>query len=57
MTLELPETARACKRFGGHEPNAAQVTTETAVALRCTSGPTVNDAASHARHRVRTKQT
>ena len=57
MTLVHPERSRACKRFGGHEPNAAQVTTETAVALRCTSWPTVSDAPSQARQRVRTKQT
>ena len=57
MTLELPELSRACKRFGGHGPNAAQVTTKIAVALRWTSGPTVNDVPSHARHRVLTTKT
>ena len=57
MTLVHPELSRACKRFGGHDPNAAQVTGKTAVALRWTSGPTVNDVPSHARHRVLTTKT
>ena len=56
MTLVLPERSRACKRFGGHEPNAAQVTTKIAVDSRRSSGPTVSDS-SQARQCVQTKQT
>ena len=57
MTLELPETVRACKRFPSHEPDIAQATTKIAVALRRSSGPTVNDAPSQARQCVQTTKT